>query len=181
MSLANHIRKIIREHVVNKAKTLRDFSKTHGLSHAISMVGSKENYINIAYNGNVMEYFKNEPDEKAYIILTSGFALSSNMFIDDYLVELLNLPERNGDKILGNFKYGKEKSFPTNIEIRLKKVSDTSLYPKLKKQWWKVVGIGGNKGFGYGFIKDENLIGPRYKNQIFKQIIEKHNLDYYSK
>jgi hypothetical protein len=35
-------------------------------------------------------------------------------------------------------------------------------------------------GFGYGDLKQKELLGKRARTQIFKQIIDKYNLDSYN-
>jgi len=42
-----------------------------------------------------------------------------------------------------------------------------------------VVGTSGDSGFGYGFINKRNTLGKRYRQQIFKQIIDKFELGDY--
>jgi hypothetical protein len=48
-----------------------------------------------------------------------------------------------------------------------------------EQNYWKVVGIGGSYGFGYGFISKKETLGKRNRQQIFKQIIDKYNLQQY--
>jgi hypothetical protein len=42
-----------------------------------------------------------------------------------------------------------------------------------------VVGTSGDSGFGYSFINKRNTLGKRARQQIFKQIIDKYNLQKY--
>jgi hypothetical protein len=43
------------------------------------------------------------------------------------------------------------------------------------------VGSSGDYGFGHHFINKRNTLGKRYRQQIFKQIIEKYGLEPYMK
>jgi hypothetical protein len=46
--------------------------------------------------------------------------------------------------------------------------------------YWKVVGTSGSHGFGYAFITKRETLGVRYRQQIFKQILDKYDLKKYS-
>jgi hypothetical protein len=45
--------------------------------------------------------------------------------------------------------------------------------------YYKVLGASGDSGFGYSFITKKNTLGVRYRQQIFKQIIDKYDLSKY--
>ena len=48
------------------------------------------------------------------------------------------------------------------------------------KKTWRVVGSSGDHGFGYPWISRRNTLGKRARLQIFKQIINKYNLNFYN-
>jgi hypothetical protein len=96
------------------------------------------------------------------------------------LVEKLGLNDNTrlqhrGEKELGDFKFGAKDHMMYKFTARL--------YPiKLYDQpYYKVVGLSGDSGFGYGFITQKNTLGLRHRQQIFKQIIDKYNLEPYMK
>jgi len=97
-----------------------------------------------------------------------------NLYIDDSIVSSLDLPKTDNlslEKILGKFKWT---SGGTNYEFTAR------LYPldyASGKKMWRVAGTSGDYGFGYSFITKKNILGRRARMQIFKQIIDRYNLD----
>ena len=99
-----------------------------------------------------------------------------NLFIHKVLADRLPVKELfNGDKELGKFRYGSKNSLGYTYAF------NAVLYPtRLHNQnYYKVVGTSGDSGFGYSFINQRNTLGKRYRQQIFKQIIDKYNLEPY--
>jgi hypothetical protein len=47
------------------------------------------------------------------------------------------------------------------------------------QKMWRVVGTDGDKGFDYWWITKKNTLGVRHRTQIYKQIIDRFNLNDY--
>jgi hypothetical protein len=96
------------------------------------------------------------------------------------LVEKLGLnnnsrPLHRDEKELGDFRFGSKDNMIYKFTARL---YPTNLHDQT---YYKVVGLSGDSGFGYGFISKKNILGLRNRQQIFKQIIDKYNLEPYMK
>ena len=142
-----------------------------GLDAAIEYVGGVNRYIKLAYDNDVKEYFKNEP-VRPYQIKEGD---SVNMYFDNVLVEHLNLEDiRDDEKKLGDFRYGAKNDMRFSVNVRLIKLKYMNGTIS-----WKVVGISGSQGFGYSFINKREVLGNKYRKQIFQQIIDKYNLKDY--
>lgn len=167
MNLQEHIRKILKEETLKD--TLQDIIDNEDLATAVKLVGGAENLVNILYDGDLKKYYE-ENDLEPYKIS------NDNLYIDDLIVQLLDLPQTNSprpEKILGDFRWT---SRGTNYKFTAR------LYPmnlSSGKKMWRAVGNSGDHGFGYAFITKRNTLGVRAKTQIFQQIIDKYNLDSY--
>lgn len=99
-----------------------------------------------------------------------------NLYIDDSVVQALEgiLPDTRAgqkEKRLGDFTW-------TSGGMRYKFTA--TLYPITYangKKMWRVIGNSGDHGFGYSWITKRNTLGKRARTQIFKQIIDRYNLD----
>jgi hypothetical protein len=162
---------VLREEVTDKGEKLRDLSKKVGLASAIEFVGGINNYIKFAYNGDIKECFKNE-DIEPYSFKVGD---NVNMYLDDTLVQHLNLKDFSDDeKELGEFRFGKKDNMRYKFTARLRKIKYTN-----GKISWRVVGMSGSQGFGYSFMNKRDELAKTYRKQIFQQIIDKYNLDSY--
>jgi hypothetical protein len=171
MNLQEHIRRVLKEEVTDRGEKFRDLSKKVGLRSAIKFAGDVNNFIKIAYNGDIKEYFKHEKVEPYSIKVGDNV----NMYLNDLLVQHLNLKDFDSEeKELGDFRFGKKNSQSYKFTARLRKVKyvngDVS---------WKVVGMCGSQGFGYSFMNKRDELAKTYRKQIFQQIIDKYNLDSY--
>jgi len=170
MGLQEQIRRVLREEVTDRGEKLRDLSKKVGLRSAIEFAGGINNFVKYAYNGDIKEYFKQENVEPYSI---RGDVI--NMHIDDLLVEYLDLKDfSEREKELGDFSYGNKNGMKFKFTARLYKYKYAN-----GTIGWKVVGFSGDSGFGYSFINKVNILGNRYRKQIFQQIIDKYDLDSY--
>jgi hypothetical protein len=170
MDLQETIRKILREESISRKEKTRALSQKFGLSDALKVVGGAENYIKLAYDGDIREFFKNEN--------VKPFLFSKNddvMFISDFIIDELNLETGTGDrkKILGKFRYGRPYNKPPYS------VDAYALGGIIREglPYSKVAAMGGTRGFGFTFIQD--ILGITYRQQIFEQIIDKYNLNSY--
>lgn len=165
------IKKILKEEISKKQQMLSDLVKTSGGNVAAKIVGGYNNLINILYGGDLKKYVEENNIE---LIKLSSDGMS--MYFHPMLVELMGLKDSTwkGEKILGKFNYGS----PNGIRYSF----TAYLYP-LKQNGeitnYRVVGTSGDSGFGYGFISKRNTLGKRYRQQIFKQIIDKLGLGEY--
>jgi hypothetical protein len=173
MSLQESIKRILREERESKVDALKSMISSLGLAKASKLVGGVSNLIKILYNGDKIEFSK---DLKIPLIYNSSDGMA--MYIHDVLVEELGLNSskrglRTNEKELGDFVYGTKDNMPYKFT--------GYLMPTVinEQNYWKVVGIGGSYGFGYGFISKKETLGKRNRQQIFKQIIDKYNLQQY--
>ena len=161
MNLQEHIRKILKEETLKD--TLQDIIDNEDLATAVKLVGGAENLVNILYDGDLKKYYE-ENDLEPYKIS------NDNLYIDDLIVQLLDLPQTNSprpEKILGDFRWT---SRGTNYKFTAR------LYPmnlSSGKKMWRAVGNSVGDQIIY------NYLNYRAKTQIFQQIIDKYNLDSY--
>jgi hypothetical protein len=156
--------------IETKIDALKSLTKSSGIHTAAKMVGGIKNYVDIVYDGNIIDYSK---DCDTYLVKISDDG--AYMYISDILVELLNFKNRwdNKSKELGDFRYGAKNDVKYLLDAWLERV-------KFKDEVkWKVVGTSGSKGFGVSFISSREVLAKRYRKQIFKQIIDKYNLSQY--
>jgi hypothetical protein len=143
--------------------SLRNIIVKHGYETAIKTVGFK-NLIKILYN-NIYEFYVDNKI-KPYILR------DSSLMIEDRFIQYLDLQDDwYNQKKLGEFTWisgGHKYRFTARLQP-LKIMGNVT--------HWKVVGTCGDFGFGYSYISKKNTIGNRGRQQIFKQIIEKYNLD----
>jgi hypothetical protein len=154
----------------SKVDALKELVKNVGYNTASKMVGGTENLINILFDGDIMNYYK-ETGFAPVRISADGM----NMYIDDLIVSTLGLEPKSGlmkDEVgLGNFKWksgGMTYKFTANIRSFESQNNGQKL--------WRVVGTCGDSGFGYAYIPQRQVIGKRGRQQIFKQIIDKYGL-----
>jgi hypothetical protein len=101
------------------------------------------------------------------------------MYINDNIVNILEkyaLPTQSNytnrkEILLGDFTW-------TSGGINYKFTA--YIYPRVinDEKWWRVLGSSGDSGFGWGWITKRNLIGKRGRKQIFKQIIDRFDLNH---
>ena len=159
---------IIRDELVNK---LRDQIKTLGVSEVCKLIGGSETLLKVAFNGDLKEFYK-----------STGFvpykfdSTGMNMYIDNLLLESLNLEDswNKKEKKLGDFRWTSG-----GMNYKFTAYVSTPFNGQSGQEYRRVLGTCGDSGFGYSFITKRNTIGKRGRTQIFKQIIEKYNLDSY--
>jgi hypothetical protein len=163
------IKKILKEESLKQ--NLRDRIKYDGVTDTSKIVGGVKNLIDLAYDGDLKNYFEDNNIEPYRI------SSQPNLYISDIVVEMLDLedaPFSNGrEKELGKFIWvsgGMKFSFTAYLR--------REEYASGKVDW-RVVGQSGDYGFGYSFITEKNTLGKRARTQIFKQVIDKYNLDSY--
>lgn len=165
------IRKILKEQISEKQQMLSDLLKSSGGEVASKMVGGYENLINILYGGD----FKNYAKENNIDVVRFG-SDGMNMYLDPAIVELMGLEDgrHNNEKILGRFSYGSPNGLRYAFASFLQPIKQDG-----KVITYRVVGTSGDSGFGYSFITKRNTLGKRYRQQIFKQIVDKFDLKKY--
>lgn len=152
----------IRESILNLIKTM-------GVNYAINMTGSLDTLLNVGFGGDLKEFYK-YTEYVPYKLTSTG----ENMYIDNLLLESLNLEDSwdKKEKKLGDFRWtsgGMNYKFTAYLTEPFKGNGG--------QEFRRVIGTCGDHGFGYSFITKRNTIGKRGRNQIFKQIIEKYQLD----
>lgn len=165
------LKEVVKESEDDK-ELLKSMVDDIGLDDTIKYIGGVKNYINVMYDGDLANFAKENNITLVYIS-QDGLRL----YINDLLVRILNLPSStflgNKEKELGKFRYGTKNHIPYAFNAKLVKT-------KLGEQdYWKVIGTSGDFGFGYSFITKRNTMGKRHRQQIYKQIIDKYDLEKY--
>ena len=167
------IRKILKEETsVDQKEIIQDIIDEFGYETAIKYLGGVNNFINIMYDGDLIKFSEDTRTPMAYIS-----SIELNLYLHEALVKKLNFEDAvwRGEKELGNFTFGSKNDIQYKFRANL-------LPTRLHNQtYYKVVGTSGDSGFGYGYITKRNTLGKRYRQQIFKQIIDKYDLEPYMK
>ena len=167
------IRKILKEETsVDQKEIIQDIIDEFGHETAIKYLGGVNNFINIMYDGDLIKFSEDTRTPMAYIS-----SIELNLYLHEALVKKLNFEDAvwRGEKELGNFTFGSKNDIQYKFRANL-------LPTRLHNQtYYKVVGTSGDSGFGYGYITKRNTLGKRYRQQIFKQIIDKYDLEPYMK
>jgi hypothetical protein len=135
------------------------------------LMGGIDNLINVLYDGDIMKFSEDTHTPLVYMSVDE-----MSLYIHASLVEKLGLENANfssREKTLGKFRYGTKNGMQYAFTANL---TPTRLHDQ---PYYKVVGTSGDSGFGYAFINKKNTLGKRYRQQIFKQIIDKYNLEPY--
>ncbi len=166
------IRQILKENAFKD--DVKQSIKDNGLLDTIQYIGGYDNLVKMLYDGDIMKFYE-ETGFTPVKITENGM----NMYIDDLIIQSLGLPIntkiRNQEEVLlGDFIWGSKGS---NYKFTARASSFIS--QKNGQKLWRVVGASGDYGFGYSFIPTRNILGKRARTQIFKQIIDKYNLQQY--
>lgn len=167
------IRRILREETESKKDVIKSMIKKSGLETVVRVMGGINNIIDIVYDGDLIKFSEDTITPIAYLS-TDGL----NLYLHEALVEQLKIKDTthsNDQYYLGEFFFGSKNGSDDSIHTRLE---PHRLHNQL---YYKVVGSSGNYGFGHFFISKRNTLGKRYRQQIFKQIIDKYNLNPYMK
>ena len=166
---------LITEESESKKDSMKSMLKKLGMDVTSKLIGGVDYLISVLYDGDIMKFSEDTHTPLAYMSVDK-----KSLYLHDALVEKLGLNDNTrlqhrGEKELGDFKFGAKDHMMYKFTARL--------YPiKLHDQpYYKVVGLSGDSGFGYGFITKKNTLGLRHRQQIFKQIIDKYNLEPYMK
>lgn len=167
------IKKILREQTESKKDAVKSMIKKSGLETTAKVMGGINNIIDIVYDGGLIKFSEDTITPIAYMS-TDGL----NLYLHEGLVKQLGIQDTtnpNDQYYLGNFTFGSKNGIEYSIHTRLE---PHRLHNQL---YYKVVGSSGDYGFGHHFISKRNTLGKRYRQQIFKQIIDKYNLKPYMK
>jgi hypothetical protein len=164
----------IPEEEPSKGKTVRRLVQDIGLTEVAEIMGGIDRVIELGYNGDLIK-FSEETTTPIVYLATDGM----NLYLHTALVDQLGLENVNSSpstfsrpKTLGKFTYGTKNDIPYAFTANLEPTRRDNIY-------YKVVGSSGDSGFGYGYITKRNTLGKRYRQQIFKQIIDKYDLSKY--
>jgi hypothetical protein len=139
-----------------------------GVRETAKLFGGINNMVNSVFDGDYEKFIKE------FNILPYRISSDPNLYINDFMVDLLDLPETNSprpEKQLGDFRWTSG-GINYKFTARLYRINYTN-----GEIEWRVVGTSGDSGFGYSFISKRNTLGKRARMQIFKQIIDKYDLD----
>ena len=167
---------ILEQQDENKSNVLKDKLKKltdeAGLAKAARYVGGFDKYVDIMFDGDLIKFGEETKTPIAYLSVDG-----MSFYIHQVLVDELNLGSRDffnrKEKELGDFRFGSKNGFQYKFHARLQ--------PAIlhDKPYYKVVGMSGDSGFGYGFLTKKETLGKRYRQQIFNQIIDKYDLKPY--
>jgi hypothetical protein len=164
--------KFVTEDKQSKIEDIRQMVKDPHQFGTILKVMGIENLIKIVYDGDLIKFNEDTTTPIAYFS-TDGM----NLYLHEALVNSLGLEDitwlSRSEKKLGKFVYGSKNGHRYAFTASL---TPTTLN---NQPYYKVVGTSGDSGFGYGFINQKNVLGKRYRGQIFQQIIDKYNLQEY--
>ena len=172
VNMKDLIRKILREQTESKKDAIKSLIKKSGLETAARVMGGVDSLIKILYDGDMIKFSEETNTPLAYMSLDK-----MNLYLHEALVNELGLKDigwagRN-EKELGKFAYGSKNGLRYAFNATL---APTRLH---NQNYYRVVGTSGDSGFGYSFINKKNILGLRYRQQIFKQIIDKYDLSKY--
>lgn len=156
----------------SQADVIKNMVKTNGLAYTANLLGGFDKIVDIAYGGDIKS-LSLDTDTKLVWISIDG----TRMFIHEVLVNKLGLEDKTWltrpEKKLGDFRFGPKNGTQYKFTASLTPTTVNN------QPYYKVVGTSGDSGFGYGFISQKNLLGKRYRQQIFQQVIDKYNLQEY--
>jgi hypothetical protein len=165
---------VVNEETESKKEIIKSMIKSSGLDTISTHMGGVENLINIVYDGDIMKFSEDTTTPLVYMSDTK-----MNLYLHEGLVKKLGFQDikfrSGGEKDLGDFSFGSKNGLKYKLNARLYPTKLNGL------PYYKVVGLSGDSGFGYGFISKKNTLGSRYRQQIFKQIIDRYNLEPYMK
>jgi hypothetical protein len=172
VNMKDLIRKILREQTESKKDAIKSLIKKSGLETAAKVMGGVDSLIKILYDGDMIKFSEETNTPLAYMSLDK-----MNLYLHEALVNELGLKDTRwggrNEKELGKFAYGSKNGLKYAFSATL---TPTRLHDQ---KYYRVVGTSGDSGFGYSFINKKNILGLRYRQQIFKQIIDKYNLSKY--
>jgi hypothetical protein len=158
--------------IINKSKVelIIGLIKREGANYVATLVGGTQNLLKI-FGGDLKMYYE-YTGFVPYKIDSSGMS----MYIDDLFIQSLDLYDTwtGREKILGDFRWTS-----SGINYKFTVYMSAPIISQYGQQFRKVTGSSGSHGFGVHWITKRNTIGKRGRKQIFKQIIEKYNLDSY--
>jgi hypothetical protein len=156
------------------AKQIKRVLKDKGLEYALDFFGGKDNLVNLAYGG---DFEKFALDQNIPLVELSPD--KKTLTIHEYIVSKLKLKKGsllNNQPPLGRFRYGpKSEDYVVDAYLnKIPRVTPTGDY-------YRIIAVGGDYGFGFFGISQKNTLGVRYREQIYKQIIDKYKLEKYLK
>ena len=161
-----------------QADKLKNLLLTKNPKEVFKLFGGLDNFLKL-FNNDLNEFYKHT----GYIPYTKDEVNGGRMLIDKILIDSLNLEDRrhwsNGEKKLGNFIFGTKNGPKYTFNAR---ATGKAINNKNGQEFMQVAGmcVDLGLGFGYGDLKQKELLGKRARTQIFKQIIDKYNLDSYN-
>lgn len=139
----------------------------------IKLLGGVNNLLKI-FNNDLKEFYK-----------STGFvpykfdSTGENMYIDNLLLESLNLDDVSNQRYDSGKKLGDFRWTSGGMNYKVNTILSSPFKSINGQELRRVIGRSGDSGFGdsYAGISKRNTIGIRGRKQIFKQIIEKYNLE----
>ena len=141
-----------------------------GVSFIVKLMGGAQNLLKL-FGGDLKMYY-----EYTGYVPYKFDSTSMNMYIDELFIQSLDLYDTwtGHEKILGNFRWTSR-----GMDYKFNVYMSKSFFSHYGQELRRVTGSSGDHGFGVHWITKRNTIGKRGRTQIFKQIIEKYNLNSY--
>jgi len=155
-----------REKIINLLTT----KKT---GDVIKLLGGVNNLLKM-FNNDLKEFYKNT-GYVPYKFDSTG----ENMYIDEMLIQSLNLEDVSNQRYDSGKKLGDFRWTSGGIDYKVNTILSSPFKSINGQELRRVIGRSGDSGFGDAYAGTSNKIGKRGRAQIFKQIIEKYNLNSY--
>lgn len=159
-----------------QAERIKNIISTKNPKEVFKLFGGVDNFLKI-FNNDLKEFYK----YTGYIPYTIDELDGGRMHIDKILIDRLNLEDKphwiDEQKKLGEFIFGSKNGPKYTFDaVATGKAIDSN-----GQVFMQVAGMCDELvlGFGYTDLKQKETLGKRGRAQIFKQIIEKYNLDSY--
>ena len=139
------------------------------------LLGGVDNFLKLV-NNDLKEFY----EITGYVPYTIDELDGGRMHIDKIFIDRLNLEDKphwiDEQKKLGHFIFGTKNGQKYVFNAR---VTGKAINHRNGQEFMSVAGmcVDLGLGFGYGDLKQKEKLGKRAQSQIFKQIIEKYNLD----
>lgn len=144
-----------------------------GVSFVVKLMGGTQNLLKL-FGGDLISYY-----EYTGYVPYKFDSTGENMYIDNLLIESLNLDDVSNQRYNSGKKLGDFRWTSGGINYKVNTILSSTFKSVNGQELRRVIGRSGDSGFGDAYAGTSNKIGKRGRAQIFKQIIEKYNLNSY--
>ena len=135
---------IIKESVSEK---LIELIKTRGVGEVIKLVGGIKNLLKVAFNDDLKEFYK-----------STGFvpykfdSTGENMYIDNLLIESLNLDDVSNQRYDSGKKLGDFRWVSSGMNFKVNTILSSPFKSINGQELRRVIGRSGDYGFGDSYV-----------------------------